>query len=75
MATKDRKQVDIDAVMQSKGKLDVRDLMRLFGKVGDDEEGHPFIFAEGADRYDENDPTRLAEDDEDDEMGFMGNEA
>lgn len=60
--------------MQSKGKVDVKELMRLFGKVEEDEDGRPFIFAEGTDRYDENDPHRLAEDDENDEMGFMGNE-
>lgn len=73
--------------------LNVKDLMRLFGKqrstllertdtdillagdVGEDGEGRPFIFAQGADRFDEGEPAhlRLAPD-EDDEDAFMGNE-
>ena len=73
MAMKDRKQVEIDEVMESKDKLTVQDLMRLFGKVGEDGEGRPFIFPERDGTVP--DHLRLANVDEDDEEQFMGNEA
>ena len=49
-SVKDRKQVDIDALMNDRAKRNekpsVTDLMRLFGELGQDEEGNPFIFGE-----------------------------
>lgn len=52
-------------------KLAVKDLIRLFGnKVGEDNDGHPFIFADV-----EDDPEYLhREDDEENEDNDMGNE-
>ena len=47
MALKERKQIEIDGIMleaRRKELLTVRDLMRLFGNVEDDEHGRPFIF-------------------------------
>ncbi|KAK6392827.1 hypothetical protein LTR65_002908 [Meristemomyces frigidus] len=73
MAMKERKQIDIDEVMDDgkrKHAPDVHDLMRLFGATGIDGDGRPFIFAEGGDQYD-----GLVDDDEEDEEHFMGNEA
>lgn len=73
MAVKERKQIEIDDVMNSnrmKEKLTVEDLMRLFGKVEEDEEGKPFIFADEPDDA----HLRLTNVDDEDEMGFMGNE-
>ena len=79
MAMKERKQIEIDEVMDDskrKEKLSVDDLMRLFGPVDKDSEGKPFIFAEGADQYDDGDPEhmRLPNVDSDDEEQMMGNE-
>jgi hypothetical protein len=73
MAVKERKQIEIDEVMSNskmKEKLTVEDLMRLFGKVEEDEDGKPFIFADEP----EDAHLRLANVDDEDEMGFMGNE-
>lgn len=58
---------------KKKQTLKVEDLMRLFGEVRQDD-GRPFIFAEGADNFDEEEPEHLRyvnmeEDDEDAEMG------
>ena len=74
VAVKDRKQIEIDDCMDSskmKEKLTVEDLMRLFGRVEEDEEGVPFIFADEP----EDEHLRLANVDDEDEMGFMGNDA
>lgn len=72
------KQIDIDAVMDDskrKEKLSIHELMRLFGQVKEDGDGHPFIFAEDA--FDEDEEPQhmrpveeLSENDED----GMGNE-
>lgn len=75
VAIKERKQMEIDEVMDDskrREKLSVHDLLRLFGPVGEDEEGKPFIFADG---NDEGGPEhlRLANIDEDDEEQRMGN--
>ena len=70
-------QIEIDEVMNNskmKQKLSVEDLMRLFGDVHEDDEGKPFIFAEGTDQYDEGEHLRLPNTDEEDEEQFMGNE-
>jgi len=72
-ATKDRKQMEIDEVMDDSRRneqLSVEELMRLFGEVREDDEGKPFIFAEGDDRDDH----RLVTVDEEDEDAKMGNE-
>ena len=72
-AVKERKQVEIDEVMNDehrKQRLSVTDLMRLFGRVGEDGEGKPFIFAD-----EDGDPiTRLAQMEIENEDDFMGNE-
>ena len=73
VAVKERKQIEIDDVMNSgkmKQKLTVSDLMRLFGDVHEDSDGIPFIFADEA----EDEHLRLANVDDEDEMGFMGND-
>lgn len=48
MAIKERKNLEIDEVMNSQlhERLSVEDLMTLFGGVGTDEEGRAFIFAD-----------------------------
>jgi len=73
MAIKKRKQKEIDEVMELKGKLNPLELLRLFGEVGEDEEGHPFIFPDRNQIGTEN--SRLANLDDDDEDQPMGNEA
>ncbi|KAF2143698.1 uncharacterized protein K452DRAFT_325644 [Aplosporella prunicola CBS 121167] len=49
----DRKQREIDRVLESDNRtqkrLTVQDMMRLFGPVHEDDEGHPFIIAEDRD--------------------------
>ncbi|KAH7063453.1 SNF2 family N-terminal domain-containing protein [Macrophomina phaseolina] len=49
----DRKQAEIDQVMGDTGQLrenlSMNDMMRLFGQVGEDGEGHPFIMVEDKD--------------------------
>ncbi|KAK4619062.1 DNA repair protein RAD5 [Fulvia fulva] len=73
MAVKVRKQEEIDAVMENsrEQKLSVNDLMRLFGnKVGQDNEGHPFIFAD----VEEDEELLHREDDEENEDNDMGND-
>ncbi|OAG09882.1 uncharacterized protein CC84DRAFT_1160928 [Paraphaeosphaeria sporulosa] len=50
----ERKEKEIDSVMKDDAgakarKMGIRDLMRLFGSVGDDEEGRPFILADNGD--------------------------
>ena len=78
VALQEAKQIQIDAVMDDskrKEKLSINDLMRLFGKVGEDGEGRPFIFAEGA-NDEEVGPEHLRpiEANSDDEEDMMGNE-
>ena len=51
----ERKQKEIDSVMKEDiaakaGKLELRDLMRLFGNLIDDSEGRPFILVDDAPR-------------------------
>lgn len=73
MELKERKKVEIDEVMNSsrmRDKLTVDDLLRLFGRVGSDEQGNPFIFAEET----SDDHLRHAERDDNDEADFMGND-
>ena len=70
MQVKERKQIEIDELMNNsklREKLTVEDLMRLFGKVEEDEEGRPFIFADA--RSDDGIPR--ADGDDDNEFGFM----
>ena len=77
MDIKERKQIEIDEVMSSskgKEKLSVHDLMRLFGTIGEDEEGRAFIFAEGPNQPDDEEHLRLPNIDQDDEEQLMGNE-
>lgn len=48
---KERKNLEIDGVMNTaklREQLSIKDLMQLFGDVGEDESGNPFIFAEEA---------------------------
>ena len=71
MQVKDKKQMEIDELMNNSKlseKLTVEDLMRLFGKVEEDEEGKPFIFADA--ESDDGVP-RLADMDDENEFGFM----
>lgn len=56
---------------KKKEALDVDDLMRLFGNVGEDSEGKPFIFAK---QQDGQEHLRYANADSDDEEAWMGNE-
>lgn len=55
----------------SKRRFTFRESMGLFGQVGEDAQGKPFIFAEPQ----ENGCPRYVEIDSDDEDGHMGNEA
>ncbi|KAI7238632.1 hypothetical protein KC330_g2487 [Hortaea werneckii] len=73
MAMKERKTEEIDQVMEEARKKDIPDvseLLRLFGEVGEDDEGHAFIFV---DDPKENEP-RHAESEEENEEGFLANE-
>ena len=74
MQVKERKQIEIDELMNNsklREKLNIQDLMRLFGKVEEDEEGKPFIFAD--ERSDDGFP-RLADLDVDNEFRFMNSD-
>jgi hypothetical protein len=75
-AMKERKQVEIDEVMETKHRPSIDDLMRLFGRVEHDENGKPFIFPDTTSPYDDDDGPgqRFVEHDSDDEQGHMGNE-
>ncbi|KAH9827589.1 SNF2 family N-terminal domain [Teratosphaeria destructans] len=76
MALKERKQIEIDEVMndaQKVDKLTVNDLMSLFGKVAEDENGKAFIFAD-VDETNTEEHLRLPDVDEEDENHFLGNE-
>lgn len=62
MAIKEKKQIEIDDIMdlaRVREKLSLKELMSLFGELDDDEEGgRPFIFAE----EDENEHLRYMRD-------------
>ncbi|CAI6332506.1 unnamed protein product [Periconia digitata] len=53
IAMQERKQREIDAIMEDKGKttssMSIRDLMRLFGNLDEDEAGNPFIVVDNPD--------------------------
>lgn len=70
MAMKERKDEEIDEVMndaKKKDKLSVNELLRLFGEVGEDEDGKPFIFADDEDIGEER--TRVPAHSDDEELG------
>jgi hypothetical protein len=72
MQVKERKQIEIDELMNNsklRENLTVIDLMRLFGKVEEDEEGRPFIFADA--QPDDGTVIPRANIDDDNEFGFM----
>ncbi|KAF7189628.1 DNA repair protein rad5 [Pseudocercospora fuligena] len=74
MAMKERKEKEIDEVMENprlKEHLSVEELMEMFGDVRRDENGKPFIFAQEAPGEEENRYREVGDDD--DEVG-MGNE-
>ncbi|KAK5723152.1 hypothetical protein LTR17_013947 [Elasticomyces elasticus] len=76
MAMKERKQIEIDEVIDvtKRRDLNVKDLLRLFGhEVRNDGEGNPFIYAEADGHKDEH--LRLPNHDMQDEMQVRGNEA
>ncbi|KAK4574889.1 hypothetical protein LTR86_001731 [Recurvomyces mirabilis] len=75
MAMKERKQMEIDQIMEDPKRneqLTPKEVLRLFGPVGEDSDGHPFIFPDG--EIDKNEHLRLPNVDKDDEMREMGNE-
>ncbi|KAF2451686.1 hypothetical protein P171DRAFT_401395 [Karstenula rhodostoma CBS 690.94] len=54
MEMQERKEKEIDSVMKEDAgakasKMGIRDLMRLFGNIRDDEQGRPFILTDNAD--------------------------
>ncbi|KAK5741928.1 hypothetical protein LTR17_003676 [Elasticomyces elasticus] len=76
MDMKERKQIEIDGAMddsKGKGDLPVSELLRLFGDVGEDAEGRPFIFAE-SDGLPNQEHLRVPNHDEDDEAQMMADE-
>ncbi|GAB1736623.1 hypothetical protein NU219Hw_g8248t1 [Hortaea werneckii] len=73
MAMKERKTEEIDQVMEEARKKDIPDvseLLRLFGEVGEDDEGHAFIFVDDP----KENEARHAESEEENEEGFLSNE-
>ncbi|KAI7089867.1 hypothetical protein KC356_g2039 [Hortaea werneckii] len=73
MAMKERKTEEIDQVMEEARKKDLPDvseLLRLFGEVGEDDEGHAFIFVDDP----KENEARHAESEEENEEGFLANE-
>lgn len=73
MSLKEKKNLEIDEVMSNSSKakdISVVELMRLFGKTSEDEEGRPFIFVED----DGPEHLRVPNIDKEDEEQFMGNE-
>ncbi|TKA83177.1 hypothetical protein B0A55_00717 [Friedmanniomyces simplex] len=74
---KERKQIEIDEAMSDSRKRDmsVKDLLKLFGPVEEDDEGHPFIFAEGNEHDEEEEHLRVPNLDKEDEGQAMGDEA
>ncbi|KAK5732662.1 hypothetical protein LTR17_010343 [Elasticomyces elasticus] len=76
MAMKERKQIEIDEVMDvtKRKDLNIQDLLRLFGhEVRNDGEGNPFIYAEPDGHANEH--LRLPNHDMQDELQGRGNEA
>lgn len=55
-------------------QLDIKDLMRLFGPLGEDDEGRAFIFPSGEEGDEGQEHLRYARMESDDEEAFMGNE-
>ncbi|RMY70605.1 hypothetical protein D0863_05687 [Hortaea werneckii] len=73
MAMKERKTEEIDQVMEEARKKDIPDvseLLRLFGEVGEDDEGHAFIFVDDP----KENEARHAESEEENEEGVLANE-
>ncbi|KAI6861693.1 hypothetical protein KC338_g6497 [Hortaea werneckii] len=73
MAMKERKTEEIDQVMEEARKKDLPDvseLLRLFGEVGEDDEGHAFIFVDDP----KENEARHAESEGENEEGFLANE-
>ncbi|RMZ34524.1 hypothetical protein D0859_01327 [Hortaea werneckii] len=73
MEMKERKTEEIDQVMEEARKKDLPDvseLLRLFGEVGEDDEGHAFIFVDDP----KENEARHAESEEENEEGFLANE-
>ncbi|KAM3424545.1 hypothetical protein BST61_g6541 [Cercospora zeina] len=71
MALKEKKEREIDEVMENprlKEKLTVEELLRMFGEVGHDEGGRPFIFAEGVEGEEEHERFREEDDENEDEF-------
>ncbi|KXT07965.1 hypothetical protein AC579_8596 [Pseudocercospora musae] len=76
MAMKERKEKEIDEVMENprlKENLSVEELMRMFGDVRRDDNGKPFIFARQVDGVGEEENLYRAVRDDSDDYG-MGNE-
>lgn len=70
---KERKTEEIDQVMEEARKKDIPDvseLLRLFGEVGEDDEGHAFIFVDDP----KENEARHAESEEENEEGVLANE-
>lgn len=74
MAIKERKKIEIDEVMERKAhdEMSLVDLMRLFGELGEDADGRPFIMAEDVGNAGR---PRVGVDPEDEENVELGNEA
>ncbi|KAK3619865.1 hypothetical protein LTR56_023759 [Elasticomyces elasticus] len=75
MDMKERKQIEIDGAMDdSKGRdLPVSELLRLFGDVGEDADGKPFIWAQD-DGAGNQEYLRVPNHDKEDEAQMMGDE-
>ncbi|KAK0947382.1 hypothetical protein LTR29_001338 [Friedmanniomyces endolithicus] len=71
MAMKEKKQLEIDEAMSDsrKREMSIKDLMKLFGPVDEDDEGRPFIFAEVDDSEEHLRVPNLDKEDEEQDMG------
>ncbi|KAK1061371.1 hypothetical protein LTR74_011122 [Friedmanniomyces endolithicus] len=71
MAMKEKKQLEIDEAMSDsrKREMSIKDLMKLFGAVDEDNEGRPFIFAEVDDSEEHLRVPNLDKEDEEQDMG------
>ncbi|TKA37012.1 hypothetical protein B0A54_11376 [Friedmanniomyces endolithicus] len=71
MAMKENKQLEIDEAMSDsrKREISIKDLMKLFGPVDEDDEGRPFIFAEVDDGEEHLRVPNLDREDEEQDMG------
>lgn len=68
IALQKSKQINVDAALSSKQeKVSTKELMRLFGRLGEDKDGKPFIFAQ--EDGDEDRPPPRAADRESDAEG------